>query len=409
LPRVADSTCGQGDYYGSRFHAASMVCAGLPAGGVDTCQGDSGGPLVGSTESPPPVSENTPSDWRLAGITSWGDGCARPKRPGVYTRVAAPDIRDWILDPASLLTLSVSVTGNGGVTSDIGRIVCPPDCSFGYHSGDLVTLTPHPANGSTFVSWGGACSGSGSCTVTMDQARSVTALFMSATQPLSIVKQGGGSGTVTSSPAGIDCGSDCSGTYVTGSFVVLTAAPDSGSNFAGWDGAGCSGTGTCTVAMTAAQSVTATFGIQASTPAAPPDDPPAITGPAPTPETTPGPETADQTPPVAEIASKRLRMSRRGVVRVRIDCQDSPEDCLGVLRLRLRLRPRASAAALRTVALARFEIVAGKDKRVRLRVKRRARRFVRKAGRARVRSVAVVEDAAGNTRRLRAKLILRAP
>lgn len=90
VPRVADSTCGQSDYYGTSFDAGTMVCAGFAAGGVDTCQGDSGGPLAASTQDPLPVSENNPSEWRLVGVTSWGIGCARAKKPGVYARVAAP-------------------------------------------------------------------------------------------------------------------------------------------------------------------------------------------------------------------------------------------------------------------------------------------------------------------------------
>lgn len=68
-----------------------------------------------------------------------------------------------------------------------------------------------------------------------------------------------GTGTVTSSPAGISCAPTCSATFTYGSLVDLTAVPAAGATFAGWSGAGCSGTGTCTVAMTSAQSLIASF------------------------------------------------------------------------------------------------------------------------------------------------------
>jgi secreted trypsin-like serine protease len=285
VPRVADSTCGQSDHYGSAFDPATMVCAGFDAGGVDTCQGDSGGPLAASTQDPLPASANDPSQWRLTGITSWGDGCARPKKPGVYTRVAAPAIRNWILGTTSLFTLNVSLsgTGSGKVTSNPGGINCLPDCSFGYTSGTNVTLTATADSGSAFTGWTGAgCSGTGTCTVTMDQARSVDAEFTNTSstptmRTLTVVKSGGGSGTVTSNPAGINCGSDCSASFTNGTSVTLTATPASGSTFAGWEGEGCSGTGTCTVAMDQAREVTATFGLQAATPSSPPANEPSPT------------------------------------------------------------------------------------------------------------------------------------
>ncbi|GAA1991686.1 serine protease [Amycolatopsis minnesotensis] len=72
VPVVSDRSCA-GSY--SNYDPKSMVCAGYPQGGIDACQGDSGGPLmVGDT---------------LIGIVSYGEGCAAPNRPGVYTRVSS--------------------------------------------------------------------------------------------------------------------------------------------------------------------------------------------------------------------------------------------------------------------------------------------------------------------------------
>jgi hypothetical protein len=79
------------------------------------------------------------------------------------------------------------------------------------------------------------------------------------TPTLSVSRAGTGSGTVTSSPSGITCGSDCTQTYTAGTRVTLTAIPASGSTFAGWNGGGCSGTGTCVVTVNSATGVTATF------------------------------------------------------------------------------------------------------------------------------------------------------
>jgi hypothetical protein len=78
------------------------------------------------------------------------------------------------------------------------------------------------------------------------------------TYPLTVTKAGTGNGTVTSSPAGIDCGASCSAFFDAGAGVTLSAAPASGSTFSGWSGA-CSGMGSCQVTMSTALSVTATF------------------------------------------------------------------------------------------------------------------------------------------------------
>jgi hypothetical protein len=85
------------------------------------------------------------------------------------------------------------------------------------------------------------------------------------TQTLTAATSGNGSGTVSSNPAGINCGATCSHVYATGTMVTLSANPASGSVFSGWSG-DCSGTGGCTVTMSQARSVTATFTLQGSGP-----------------------------------------------------------------------------------------------------------------------------------------------
>ncbi len=159
-----------------------------------------------------------------------------------------------------LLSVSKAGTGSGTITSNPIGINCGAVCSANYVSGTQVTLTANSSAGSTFAGWSGACTGTGSCSVTMSQAQSVTATFTlnPVNFTLAVSKVGTGSGTVTSNVSGINCGATCSATYVSGTNVLLTATPTAGSTFTGWLGA-CSGTGTCTVSMTANRSVTANF------------------------------------------------------------------------------------------------------------------------------------------------------
>jgi len=98
-------------------------------------------------------------------------------------------------------------------------------------------------------------------TISGDGARDgmqASAAFWLDVYTLTVSKAGDSSGAVTSIPAGIDCGSDCSGAFTYGTLVTLTAVPDTGSTFAGWAGA-CSGAGECAVTMTGTLHVTATF------------------------------------------------------------------------------------------------------------------------------------------------------
>ncbi len=91
------------------------------------------------------------------------------------------------------------------------------------------------------------------------RSRPVALVETATVYTLSVALAGSGSGTVTSSPAGVDCGSTCSYDFPSGTEVILTATAAPGSSFAGWSGAGCSGIGSCEVTMSAAESVTATF------------------------------------------------------------------------------------------------------------------------------------------------------
>jgi hypothetical protein len=160
--------------------------------------------------------------------------------------------------PPKTLTVSRAGNGTGTVASSPAGIDCGATCSHAYADSTDVTLTATPSADSNFNGWSGACTGTGSCHVTMDQARSVTATFVKKTFPLTVSKLGGGSGKVTSTPAGINCGADCSQTYEIGTGVALHAAPAAGSKFKTWGGA-CSGAGACNVTMSQARSVTATF------------------------------------------------------------------------------------------------------------------------------------------------------
>ncbi|NXK53212.1 TMPS5 protease, partial [Chauna torquata] len=83
VPLIGTKRCNSSCMYAGEL-TARMLCAGYPHGTVDACQGDSGGPLVCQDEVA----------WRLVGIVSWGQGCAEPNHPGVYTNVA--QLLPWI-------------------------------------------------------------------------------------------------------------------------------------------------------------------------------------------------------------------------------------------------------------------------------------------------------------------------
>jgi hypothetical protein len=165
--------------------------------------------------------------------------------------------------PQYTLTVQKSGAGTGTVTSDPGGIDCGGDCDQEYDQGTPVTLSAQADSGSVFTGWSGAgCAGSGTCQVTMDAARSVTATFElePPRQPnLTVLKSGTGTGTVMSDPEMIDCGADCEESCQPGEVVTLFASAHAGCIFDGWSGGGCTGTGNCTLTMDGDKTVTAAF------------------------------------------------------------------------------------------------------------------------------------------------------
>jgi pimeloyl-ACP methyl ester carboxylesterase len=182
----------------------------------------------------------------------------------IYNRVLDPSEISSAYTASSTLTVTLTGSGAGTVVSNPAGINCGGACSSSFTTGTSVTLTATPAAGSTFTGWSGSgCSGTGSCTLSVTaRPRNVTANFDALpAEGLSVSKSGSGSGLVSSSSGGIYCGASCSAMFNYGTVVTLTASPDAGSAFSGWSGGGCSGTGTCTVQLYQAMSVSATFNV----------------------------------------------------------------------------------------------------------------------------------------------------
>ncbi len=130
--------------------------------------------------------------------------------------------------------------------------------------GSAITLTATAATGSTVV-WTGCAATGGTATVatcsftSLDETKTITATFTLDRYSLSVLLEGAGKGLVTSTPAGIDCGTDCDEEYDYNQELILTASFAPGSKFKGWSGA-CTGKEfTCTVTVDRALSVTARF------------------------------------------------------------------------------------------------------------------------------------------------------
>lgn len=109
MPRIADTVCAGPDVYFTAFQQQVMMCAGDLAGGQSTCQGDSGGPLMAPIDG----------GYRLVGVVSWADGCAKPNKPVVFTRVADPAYGKLISDGLITIATQADPSGFPGTDSAI--------------------------------------------------------------------------------------------------------------------------------------------------------------------------------------------------------------------------------------------------------------------------------------------------
>ncbi len=119
VPIVSDSECVSDYTFGDvQIDPTTMVCAG--DGSHDTCQGDSGGPLMVPSSSPPLI---------LAGVVSFGIGCADPNFPGVYARIGAPELNGWVRGRRASVDFaeapSAPVAGQNAVFSATGAGAAP--------------------------------------------------------------------------------------------------------------------------------------------------------------------------------------------------------------------------------------------------------------------------------------------
>jgi hypothetical protein len=195
----------------------------------------------------------------------------RDGKPDVVTQTIAVLINntEHAIIPTYSFTVSKDGNGDGTVTgspSPTGDAIdCGTACTATYDGGTVVTLTAQAALGSTFASWSGCDAVSGTtCTVTMNEARSVVATFVLEQFGVTVTKSGIGAGTVTSTsnPAAatqINCGATCSASYDWNTIVTLTATRGLTSVFLGWSGCDAYSYNTCTVTVRSARDVSATF------------------------------------------------------------------------------------------------------------------------------------------------------
>ena len=168
-PGFTSSDCGTVGVAGTTIQITGVTIAGGATCTIVYGSQASGGPGVTAPSSVAPFTfASEESSTSAGGLTNTASS------PSVVT-VAPP------APPAMSPVLTVTINGSGTVTG--GGLSCPSTCSMSFAPGTSVALTAKPASGFKLSSWGGACSGTGACSVTMSTATTVTATFVKQTSP----------------------------------------------------------------------------------------------------------------------------------------------------------------------------------------------------------------------------------
>lgn len=234
-----------------------------------------------------------------------------------------------------LLKIEVNGSGKGTVECEVEGFLgaCEPH----YPKGTEVALVAEPQGESKFAGWSGDCSGAGKeteCELTMEASRQVAATF---TIEYTLTIEETGPGTVSGLPGPIHCGAVCSGKFLAGTKVILTAAPASGALFDGWAGGGCKGIGVCTVTVNGDITVAAEF------------------------EPRPPPEKEDEELEAQEGTARAAGAAqvKAGKAALKLSCSGGP--CKGALQLTAKIKQGKKVKSL-AIGKASFKLAADSSK-----------------------------------------------